>query len=67
MVKLTDMRVGSVVIVRGDFGNGKPVRAVVDSVEEDVKNGRPGIDYFAVGSKEGNWAYLHQVDRIITY
>lgn len=61
MVKLEDIREGSVVIVRGDFGMGKPQRVVVEAVEADIKNGRPGIDY------AGSWAYLTQVDRVVTY
>jgi hypothetical protein len=61
MVTLKDIREGSVVIVRGDFGNGKPQQVVVEAVEADIKNGRPGIDY------KGSWAYLTQVDRVVTY
>ena len=61
MVKLEDIREGSVVIVRGSFGQGKPERVVVEAVEADIKNGRPGIDY------AGSWAYLTQVDRVVTY
>jgi hypothetical protein len=30
-------------------------------VHEDIKNGRPGIDY------DGSWAYLTQVDRVVSY
>jgi hypothetical protein len=61
MVTLEDIREGSVVIVRGAFGTGRPREVVVESVEEDIKNGRPGIDY------EDSWAYLTQVDRVVTY
>ena len=61
MIKLKDIREGSVVIVRGNFGNGQPQRVVVVEVHADVKNGRPGIDY------AGSWAYLTQVDRVVTY
>jgi hypothetical protein len=61
MVELKDIRVGSVVIVRGDFGMGKPRQVVVENVDADIKNGRPGIDY------DGSWAYLTQVDRVVTY
>ena len=64
MIKLKDIREGSVVIVRGAFGTGPEEKVIVEAVEEvheDVKNGRPGIDY------EGSWAYLTQVDRVVTY
>jgi hypothetical protein len=50
-----------VVIVRGNFGAGHPQRVVVEAVEDDIKNGRPGIDY------DGSWAYLSQVDRVVKY
>ena len=61
MVKLKDIREGSVVIVRGAFGSGPEERVKVEEVHEDVKNGRPGIDY------EGSWAYLTQVQRVVIY
>ena len=61
MVELKDIREGSVVVVRGDFGSGAPRRVVVEAVEADIKNGRPGIDY------AGSWAYLSQVDRVVSY
>jgi hypothetical protein len=61
MVKLDDIRKGSVVIVRGNFGSGRPQQVVVEAVEEDIKNGRPGIDY------DGSWAYLSQVDSVVSY
>lgn len=65
-VKLKDLREGSVVYVRGSFGNGAPVRATVIDVCEDVKNGYPGIDY-ETADGEGYWAYLDQVVRIEKY
>jgi len=67
MVKLKDIRPGSIVMVRGNFGTGAPVRAVVDSVESNIKNHLPGIDYTAQGASTGHWAYLHQVSVVIQY
>jgi hypothetical protein len=61
MVNLKDIREGSVVIVRGAFGSGPEERVKVEEVHEDVKNGRPGIDY------AGSWAYLSQVQRVVSY
>jgi hypothetical protein len=61
MVTLKDIREGSVVIVRGNFGNGPEERVTVEEVHSDVKNGRPGIDY------ADSWAYLSQVMRVVTY
>jgi hypothetical protein len=61
MVELKDIRKGSVVIVRGAFGSGPAERVKVEEVHEDIKNGRPGIDY------DSSWAYLSQVDRVVVY
>ena len=60
-VKFEDLREGSVVIVRGNFGNGPPQRVKVEGLDRDIKNGIPGIDY------EGHWAYLDQVERVVSY
>jgi hypothetical protein len=66
MVILDEIREGSVVIVRGGFGQEPPKEVVVDEVHEDIKNGRAGIDYTEA---DGNtrWAYLDQVQKVITY
>jgi hypothetical protein len=61
MIKLSDIQVGSKVMVRGCFGMDEPVKTVVVEVHEDIKNGRPGICY---GS---NWAYLNQVVEVLEY
>jgi len=61
MVQLKDIREGSVVIVRGNFGQGPAERVTVVEVEEDVKNGRPGICY------DESWAYLTQVQSVVQY
>lgn len=60
-VKLSEIRVGSRVIVRDNFGTGRPREVTVLGVEEDIKNDRPGIDY------DDSWAYLTQVDRVVKY
>jgi hypothetical protein len=61
MVKFEDIREGSVVIVRGNFGLGPEERVTVEEVHKDIKNGRPGIDY------AGSWAYMTQVIRVVKY
>ena len=60
-VQLEDIRKGSIVIVRGNFGSGPEERVKVEEVDSDIKNGMPGIDY------EGHWAYLSQVVRVVKY
>ena len=61
MVTLKQVREGSVVVVRGDFGAGAPREVTVIEVESDVKNGRPGFIY------EESWAYLSQIVRVVKY
>ena len=61
MVKLSDIQVGSRVMVRGCFGMYEPVEAEVTEVFEEIKNGKPGITY-------GNsWAYLNQVVQVVEF
>lgn len=54
-------------MVCGGFGNQPPVKARVSAVERNIKNGMPGIDYTVIDTSDKLWAYLHQVDRVITY
>jgi len=60
-VMLSDIREGSIVRVRDNFGMGSPRTVTVLGVDEDIKNGLPGIDY------DDSWAYLTQVDRVVKY
>lgn len=60
-IRISDIREGSRVIVRDNFGNGRPREVTVLAVEDDIKNGMPGIDY------DDSWAYLSQVDRVVKY
>lgn len=64
-ITLNSLREGSIVKVATAFGSGRVVTAEVTEVEEDVKNGLPGICYTTNG--EGGWAYLSQVKKVVTY
>ena len=66
MVILEEIREGSVVIVKGGFGQELPKEVVVEEVHEDIKNGRAGIDYTEADG-HSRWAYLDQVQKVITY
>ena len=66
MIKLSKLREGSVIMIRGSWGGGPLVKATVDSVEEDIKNGCPGIDY-TDENEECHWAYLSQIEEVIKY
>ncbi len=61
MIKLSDIQVGSRVMVRGCFGIDEPVEATVTEVYPEIKNGRPGITY------DNSWAYLNQVVQVVEY
>lgn len=69
MCNLSDVRIGSKVQVRGCFGMDKAKRGLVTSVEADIKNGRPGIDYTSISDGEEchNWAYLDQITEVVEY
>jgi len=66
--KLTDIVVGCKVGVR-QWGNKHITWGIVESVESDIKNGRPGIDYVVCDSNgvymdRSHWAYLDQVEWV---
>lgn len=65
-VSLSDLRKGSKVIVRGGFGNEAPKTVTVTDFAEDIKNGRPGIDYVEADGTS-RWAYMYQVERVVKY
>ena len=66
MIKLEQIRVGSKIRVRGGWGT-EPARTVtVNGVDADIKNGRPGIDY-TESDGTGRWAYLSQVEQVVSY
>jgi len=71
MIKLSDIRKGSIVIVRGDFGRGEPQQVTIDGIDEEGKNGYPVISYkgvnVALQEQLASWAYLDQVAQVITY
>lgn len=68
MITLKQVREGSIVYLRGDFGTGPLIRAIVTNVEQDIKNGLPGVDYYPESDpSDGRWAYLDQVQSVQQY
>jgi hypothetical protein len=66
MITIEQIRVGSKIRVRGGWGT-EPARTVtVEGVDADIKNGRPGIDYTEPDGS-GRWAYLSQVEQVVSY
>ena len=57
---------GSVVYVRTNFGSGPTIKGTVTGIEEDIKNGQPGVDYT---SEDGGdwWAYKDQIAGVYRY
>jgi hypothetical protein len=66
MVILDEIREGSVVIVKGGFGQELPKEVVVEEVHADIKNGRAGIDYRESNGHD-RWAYMDQVIKVVNY
>jgi alpha-D-ribose 1-methylphosphonate 5-triphosphate synthase subunit PhnL len=60
-IRVSDIRAGSVVIVKGNFGLGMSQIVSVDYLEDNIKNGKPGITYGR------SWAYLDQVVQVLKY
>lgn len=59
-MKLNELSIGDTVIVASGWGYGPLHTGVVNDVLEEVKNGRPGIDYTR-DNGNSHWAYLDQV------
>jgi hypothetical protein len=64
---IRDIREGDTVHVMSNFGQGPFHVGEVLGAYEDIKNGRPGIDYVATvgGEKISRWAYLYQVIEVL--
>ena len=67
---MNNVRVGSVVSVRDNFGIGKPKKVIVLGISE--KNGKPLFDYednnLMIGNiKASRWAYFNQIEKVIKY
>lgn len=61
-VDFDSLRAGDTVLVAMDFGGGPTVKAVITSIDDDIKNGRPGIDYYRVSNPDDSrWAYADQI------
>lgn len=60
MVSLDKIRVGGKVWVQGGFGQERASLVTVIHTHQDIKNGRPGIDY-ELPNGDTRWAYLDQV------
>ena len=54
------IRVGSIVLVKPDFGMGSPKKVTVEGLDE--KDGRPLFDYDG-----DSWAYVSQIIRVVKY
>lgn len=69
MVTINEVREGDTVEIRS--WGGDLIRGTVQGVYDDVKNGRPGLDYVchtaAPGYQDGgnHWCYMDQVERVV--
>ena len=65
MIKITDIRIGSIVNIREAFSNEHVKTSTVKHICVNIKNGKPGIDY-----NDGvydRWAYLSEITRVVTH
>lgn len=66
MIDFNNLKEGSLVVVRGDFGTGGLATVTIKDLENDGKNGRAIIDYI---NEDGDryWAYLDQIKSVVKY
>ena len=65
MIKIENIREGSIVNIREAFSNEPVKTATVKHICGNIKNDKPGIDY-----NDGvydRWAYLSEITRVVTY
>jgi len=64
---MKEVKAGDTVMVRQ--WNGSTVKGIVDMVFDDVKNGRPGIDYTVPDAtsewERYKWAYSYQIESVL--
>jgi hypothetical protein len=60
-IKLKDINISDKIHVR-EWGGGISV-GIVDAVEEDIKNVRPGVDYVR-SDGDSFWCYLDQIEKL---
>jgi hypothetical protein len=64
-ISIHDLRVGSVVKVRPNFGMSHPVQGTV--VSFGTNGNRDVIDYRTASSTTTSWAYMHQIDEVVEF
>lgn len=65
-MQLEDISVGDVVEVMDAWGTGPLLVGTVVEIEEDIKNGEPGISY-DLHDGHSKWAYLYQVKKVVKF
>lgn len=57
-----DIRDGSMIQIRPDFGSGEPI--TVEVIGIGTHKGKVVVDYNLAGPR---WAYLSQIDKVVTF
>jgi hypothetical protein len=65
-VRLSDLRIGSVVMVYNRDA-GRQIKGTIDDLGRNGKNGMDAVGYTTEEDGEGYWAYIDQVKSIVTY
>lgn len=68
-MNIRNVKNGDTVKLKTSWGAGPVVTGVVTAVENDINNGRPGIEYTLDGyalndPAGGRWAYMDQVTEV---
>lgn len=64
-MKITELKKGDRVIVSHNWGAGPRIEGTIDEIDDNIKNGRPGIIYIA-DNGECYWAYIDQVIKKVS-
>lgn len=59
-----ELKDGSQVIIRPDFGGAAPITVTVTNT--CIHKGQPTIDYNTGGEYGLRWAYIHQIDKVVS-
>jgi hypothetical protein len=63
-ISIKDIKIGSTILVKPDFGMSPQVRAKVTDIEKNGKKGRDTIGY-ETSPGDDRWAYMDQVVSVI--
>lgn len=65
-MNISQVEMGKKYYIQSSFGNGRLVVGTITEIDNDIKNGIPGVGYEDEDG-EGFWAYDHQVKKAVDF